>query len=175
MLKISSPALRTGLLALLCPILLLLPTFHAHPEHRHTHGYDEPHSHPAVVHADFFVVSAYDHNGHGDHNDHNHHNHHNHHDAPDTHGEYGEHDQGHPTPDENSSFHTSLFTLLPRSFVLLTPVLERAPFAFLTALPIIIPQPLTQSWERTHPSDHPASIQSSSFPAISPRSPPHLA
>jgi hypothetical protein len=152
MLKTPSRILRTGLLALLLPILLLLPNFHAHPEHRHTHGYDSPHSHPAVVHADFFVVSAYDHNQHSKHT---------------------EHEQGHGTPDENSSFHISLFTLLPRSFVLLTPALEGVPLAFLTAVPVITPRPLTQSW--LHPSEHLLPIQPSSFPAISPRSPPRLA
>ena len=157
MLKLPSRILRTGLLALLCPILLLLPTFHAHPAQRHSHGHDSPHSHPALVHADFFVVSAYDHNRHNEH------------DASDTHGE---HDQGHPTPDENSSLHLSLFTLLPRSFVLLTPALERVPLASLTTLPVITPQSVTQLW--SHQPDRPLPIESSSFPAISPRSPPRF-
>ncbi len=147
MLRNPSPILRTGMLALLLPVLLLLPTFHAHPDHRHTHGHDSAHSHPAVVHADFFAISAHDH---------------------------GEHDQGHGVPDENSSqsdFRISLFALLPRSLVLLTPALERVPLAFLSTLPVITPRPVTQSW--VHPSDHPPPVQSVSFPAISPRSPPH--
>ena len=40
MLKISSPLLRTCLLALLLPVLLLLPTFHTHPEQHHAHGHE---------------------------------------------------------------------------------------------------------------------------------------
>ena len=148
MLKTPSPILRTGMLAVLLPVLLLLPTFHAHPEQRHTHGHDSTHSHPAVVHADFFALSAHDHN---------------------------KHDQGHGVPDKNSSpsdFHISLFTLLPRSLVLLLPALEREPLAFLSVLPVLTSRPLTQSW--VYPSDHLAPVQSVSFPAISPRSPPHF-
>ena len=149
MLKNSSPILRTGMLAVLLPVLLLLPTFHTHPDHRHTHGHASKHGHPAVIHADFFAISV--------------------HDAHDA------HDQGHGVPAENSSqadFRISLFTLPPRSLVLLTPAPEREPFAFLTVLPVISPRPVTHLW--LHPSDHPPPVQSVSFPAISPRSPPHL-
>ena len=149
MLKTPAPLLRTGLLALLLPVLLLLPAFHTHPEQRHTHVHDSAHSHPAVVHADFFAISAHDHD---------------------------EHDQGHATPEENSSpsdFHLSLFTLLPRSLALLAPALERVPLAFLTTRAVIAPLPVNPSW--MHPSDDPPPIQSSSFPATSPRSPPCLA
>ena len=148
MLKNSSPILRTGMLAVLLPVLLLLPTFHTHPDHRHTHGHDSAHGHPTVIHADFFVISAHDHDA---------------------------HDQGHGVPAENSSqsdFRISLFTLLPRSLVLLTPALEREPLAFLTVLLVITPLSLIQSW--VHPSDHPPPVQCGSFPAISPRSPPRL-
>lgn len=149
MLKTPAPLLRTGLLALLLPVLLLLPAFHTHPEQRHTHGHDSAHSHPAVVHADFFAISAHEHDA---------------------------HDQGHATPEESSSpsdFHTSLFTLLPRSLVLLAPALERMPLAFLTARLVITSLPVNPSW--MYSSEHPPPIQSSSFPAISPRSPPRLA
>ncbi len=146
MLKNSSPILRTGMLAVLLPVLLLLPTFHTHSDQRHTHGHNNTHGHPAVIHADFFAISAHD-----------------------------AHDQSHGLPDENSSqadFRISLFTLLPRSLVLLTPAPEHEPFAFPTVLPAVTPLSLIQLW--LHPSDHPPPVQSVSFPAISPRSPPHL-
>lgn len=146
--KTLSPILRTGTLALLLPVLLLLPAFHTHPEHRHAHGHDSTHSHPAVIHADFFAVSAHDHT---------------------------EHDQGHGVPGENSSpsdFHLiSLCTLLPRSPVLLTPAFERVPFALLSACPVLTSRSLSQVWG--HPSDYPLPVQAGSFPAILPRSPPH--
>ena len=147
--KTPSPILRTTMLAVLLPVLLLLPTFHTHPDHRHTHGHASTHGHSAVIHADFFAISV-----------------HNAHDA---------HDQGHGVPTENSSqtdFRISLFTLLPRSLVLLTPAPECASLAFLTTFLVIIPLSVIQS--RLHSSNHPPPVQSVSFPAISPRSPPHL-
>lgn len=107
------------------------------------------------MHADFFAISL--------------------HDAHDERGGHDAHNQGHDVPDENSSqadFHISLFTVLPRSLVLLTPAPEREPFAFLTVLPAATALSLIQSW--LHSSNHRPPVQSVSFPAISPRSPPHL-
>ena len=145
--------LRTGMLALLLPVLLLLPTFHTHPEQRHTHGHESTHAHPAVAHTDVFAHSAH---GHNEHNDHD------------------EHDQGHGPPDEHSSqsdFRLNLFTFLPRSFVLLTPALERVPPAFPTPLPALTQRLIPLSW--VYLANHPPPVEPGSFPAISPRSPPH--
>ena len=146
MLKISSPLLRTCLLALLLPVPLLLPTFHTHPEQHHAHGHESAHRHGAVVHADFLVSSSHDHDA---------------------------HDAAHNAPDEHSSRSDSriiLSALLPRSFVLLGVALEHRPLAPPPALPVKTRQPSTVSWACQ--PDHPAAREAACLPAISPRSPP---
>ena len=146
MLKISSPLLRTCLLALLLPVPLLLPTFHTHPEQHHAHGHGSTHSHLAVVHADFLVSSSHDHDA---------------------------HDTAHNAPAEHSSrsdSHISLSALLPRSFVLLGVALEHLPPAPPTAPPVNTRRPSTVSW--VCQPDHPPARESACFPATSPRSPP---
>ena len=147
MLKISSPLLRTGLLALLLPVPLLLPTFHTHPEQHHAHGHESTHRHSAVVHADFLISSSHDHDA---------------------------HDAAHNAPDEHSSRSDSriiLSALLPRSFGLLGVVLERLPLAPPTALPANTRQPSSVSWACQ--PDHPPPGESACLPAFSPRSPPN--
>ncbi len=146
MLNISSPLLRTGLLALLLPVLLLLPTFHTHPEQQHAHGHDTTHSHAAIIHADFLAALFHDHDEHGSG-----------HNAPDA----------HPS---GSDSRTSLSTLLPRSFVLLGVALEHLPFAPPAALPVNPRHPPSVSGACQ--PDHPPPIASACFPASSPRSPP---
>jgi hypothetical protein len=47
-------------------MLLLWPALHLHPEFEHADGLAGSHTHPAVVHADFFPSSADDHSEHQD-------------------------------------------------------------------------------------------------------------
>lgn len=151
MLKTSSPILCASVLAVLLPVFLLLPTLHAHSKHQHIHGYDTSHNHPAVVHADFFSLSAHEHDRHNE--DH----------------------RGRTTQDESSkpsNLQIRFFTLLPRCFVLFTPLLERVPLAFFPIRAVITSLPLPLSG--TPPSDYSPPVQLSSLPAISPRSPPYL-
>ena len=161
MLKTLSPGLRIIILALLLPVLLLLPAFHAHPEHRHAHGRNSTHSHQAIIHADFFTGAAHEH---AEHHEHEH-----------EHGHGHGHEQSHGGSGESSSPSNfspiSFFTLIPRSLVLFTPALERALLALVTPPPVLTSRSLSQLWRR--PSEHPPPVESASFPAISPRSPPH--
>ena len=144
-----SPTQQVGILAVLFPALLLLPLLHLHPAYEHVHGTDGAHKHLAVVHADFFSVSAHDH---------------------------GEHNTDHGVPGDPSSHplsQVSFPTLLPRSLVLSPPALQR----ILISLPVmvlVLSSPFSShTWVLTR--DHALPIQTFAFSPISPRSPPHTA
>ena len=143
-------AWRTGILACLLPILFLLPTLHLHPAYEHEHGTYGAHRHASVLHADFFPISAHDH---------------------------GEHHSGHGIPDDTSSFDPyfpiKFSTLLPKSLLLLTPVLEKVSIPILAKAPVTSSPLLFLAWALTR--DHGPSVEDIGFPFPSPRSPPRLA
>lgn len=56
--SLRSNSLRLVLLPVLLAVSLVLPTLHLHHTDRKSHG-PEPHQH-AVIHADFFSISAHD-------------------------------------------------------------------------------------------------------------------
>ncbi len=149
MLRPYSPARGVGILALLFPALLLLPTLHLHPEYAYAHRTDGAHKHLPVVHADFLPVPAHDH---------------------------GEHQRGHNVPGNTSSqplYQISLSILLPRNPVLLLLILERAPVFFLVEAPIVSSAFSFHTWVLT--TDHPLPVQDISLNPKSSRSPPHFA
>jgi hypothetical protein len=135
-----------GSIAVLLPVLLLLPFFHLHPAH--THG-EEPHGahqHAAVVHVDFLPLLADDHNAH--HSDHS-------------------------VPHAPSSYPLSQIsfpTLLPRHVGLSLPVLHKLPVDLPTVTPAIVPPFIFQTW--LLPGDQALPGQSPVLSLLAPRAPP---
>ena len=148
MLRMRFSTWRVGILASLFPALLLLPTLHLHPAYDHAHGTHGAHKHAAVVHADFLPASDLDH---------------------------AEHQQDHSEsgdPSSRSLAQIGFPTVPPRSFILLTPALEKAP-VFLSAAALVFSSPFLFP-TRIPTRDHSPPIQNHSFPPVSPRSPPLL-
>lgn len=148
MLRTHVPPWRAGMLFLLLPALLLLPTLHLHLGYEHTHGIDGAHRHGPVVHTDFLPLSAHDH---------------------------GEHHKGHDAPTSPSSQPPSQInfpTLPPRSFLLLSPALEKVAISLPVGVPACLSPFLLYTWALRR--DHAPPVQVCAFPPTSPRSPPCL-
>lgn len=146
MLRVYSPVRRVGILAVLFPALLLLPTLHLHPAYEHTHETDGAHRHLPVVHVDFLPVSAHGH---------------------------GEHHRGHGVPGDTAAqplSQISFSTLLPRGLVFLLPALQRVPVSLPAEVPVISSPFSFHTWLLTR--DHSPPVQRVSLPLASPRSPP---
>ncbi len=148
MLKLRFWIWRAGLIALLLPVLLLLPTLHLHPAQVHAHGKSGAHRHQAVFHADFLPFSAHEH---------------------------GEHHTGHGLPEDSSSQpppQISFPTLLPRGPVILPPALEKTP----VSLPVAGSADFSpfSFFTRVLARDHPPPVQDFVFSPAPPRSPPYF-
>jgi len=135
-----------GSIAVLLPVLLLLPVFHLHPAH--THG-DEPHGahqHAAVVHVDFLPLLTDDHDAH--HSDHT---------VP-------------YAPSSQPLSQISFLTLLPRHVGLSLPVLHKLPVGLPTAV-LALSQPfIFHTW--LLPRDYVLPVQSPVLSLLGPRAPP---
>ena len=139
---------RAGMLFLLLPALLFLPTLHLHLRYTHAHGTEEAHQHRPVVHTDFLPLSAHEH---------------------------GEHHQNQGMPGDASPqplSQISFPTLLPRSLVFLLFPLERVLGSLPVEALILSSSFSVHTWILTR--DHAPPVQTFAFSPISPRSPPHL-
>ncbi len=148
MLRTDVPPWRAGILFLLLPALLFLPTLHLHLGYTHAHGTEGEHQHKPVVHTDFLPLSAHDHGE--DHKEHG---------AP-----------GSPSSQPPSQI--SFPTLPSRSLVLLPPVLEKVAISLPVEAPVVPSPFLFHVWALTR--DHSPPVQACAFPPTSPRSPPCL-
>lgn len=136
---------RVGVLVVLFPALLFLPTLHIHPAHEHAHETAGTHRHAAVIHADFFPILAPEHA-----------------ESRQDHSESGE-------PLSHSLLQIGFPTILPRSLHSLTLTLEKIPTFFIEifAFPSLF---LFSAWLTV--KDHPLPFGRYSVPASSPRAPP---
>ena len=138
--------LLLGLLVFLFPALCLLPAFHLHPAYEHTHGTHGIHTHLPVVHVDFLPIPDHD---------------------------SGEHSRGHGLPGDTSPqplSHISFPTLLPRSLILFTLILEKISIALPVKESSLSVSFSSYTWVLQR--DHVPPLQARSFPPSAPRSPP---
>lgn len=139
---------RRGILFLLFPVSLLLPSLHLHPAYEHTHGVQGAHRHAPVAHADFFPLSAHDH---------------------------GEHPRGHDMSDDTPSQPFSqikFLTLLSRSLVFCPPAVQGIPISLPVAV-LAIASPFLL-WRRLLTRDHAPPGRDTALSLVSSRSPPRF-
>jgi len=135
-----------GSIAVLLPMLLLLPFFHLHPAHTHGDEQHGAHQHAAVVHVDFLPLPTDDHDAH--HRDHT---------VP-------------HAPLSQPLLQISFPTLFPRHVGLSLPVFHKLPVDLPTGTLAIAPSFLFQTW--LLPGDQVLPVQSQVLSLLTPRAPP---
>ena len=153
MLQKSSPMSWGGISGVLFLALLLLPVLHLHPATMHTHGPSDPHSHAAVVHADFFLSFASDHS------------------KP-----HGSNEASNDASDDTSSYpraQISFSTLPPRHLTLVLPAFAQIFGSLPTTAPVLTSPiaPRTRLLAR----DHAPPVRTAVHSPSAPRSPPYAA